>query len=127
DGNGSLDERLYAQHDGNFSVTALLDTSGQVVERYVYDPYGAVTVLAPNWSTRGSIDYAWRYLHQGGRYQAATGLYHFGARDTKPTIGRWLQVDPLGLRPDINPTATRTTARSISPTPAGCKPHPANR
>jgi hypothetical protein len=48
---GSFDLRLYVQHDANFNVTALVDTSGAVVERYIYDPYGAVTVLDANWST----------------------------------------------------------------------------
>src|SRR5262249_29941363 len=38
DGNGTLEERMYAVQDANFNVTALLDTSGAVVERYAYDP-----------------------------------------------------------------------------------------
>ncbi|MCI0463315.1 MAG: RHS repeat-associated core domain-containing protein [Gemmataceae bacterium] len=103
DGNGSLDERLYVQQDANYNVTALIDTSGQVVERFIEDGYGKVTVLALDWSTRGSSDYTWRYLHQGTRYEWVTGLYHVRARDTDPDLGRWLQVDPLGLGPDINP------------------------
>ena len=41
DTNGSLDERLYVTHDANFNVTGLINTSGAVVERYVYDSYGA--------------------------------------------------------------------------------------
>ena len=53
-GNGTLDQRLYVQTDANWNVTALVDASGNVVERYVYDPYGAVTVLTPSWAVRGA-------------------------------------------------------------------------
>src|SRR5207302_1107939 len=37
---GSLNQRLYVQQDANWNVTALINTSASVVERYVYDPYG---------------------------------------------------------------------------------------
>jgi RHS repeat-associated protein len=96
-GNGQLSERLYAQTDANGDVTALVNAAGQVVERYVYDPYGTVTVLDANWNTRAGSQYAWRYLFQGGRYDSATGYYHFGARDYSPSLGSWLEQDPLGL------------------------------
>jgi RHS repeat-associated protein len=97
-----LNERLYVQQDANGNVTALVDTSGNVQERYVYDPFGAVTILAPNWTTRGSSSFAWIYLHQAGRFDTATGLYNFRNRDYSPALGRWIQVDPLGLEPDNN-------------------------
>jgi RHS repeat-associated protein len=96
-GNGQLSERLYAQTDANGDVTALVNAAGQVVERYVYDPYGTVTVLDANWNQRAGSQYAWRYLFQGGRYDPATGYYHFGARDYSPSLGSWLEQDPLGL------------------------------
>ena len=35
-----LDKRLYYLTDANMNVTALVNTSGQVVERYEYDPCG---------------------------------------------------------------------------------------
>ena len=70
--NGSgLDQRLYAQQDANYDVTALIDTSGAVVERYEYEPYGDVTVLNADGSERGTSSYAWDYLHQGGRPRTA--------------------------------------------------------
>jgi hypothetical protein len=31
--------------DAHYSVTALFDNAGNVVERYVYDPFGQKTVL----------------------------------------------------------------------------------
>jgi len=44
-GDGTLDERLWVVQDANYNVTALFDNSGNVVERYIYDPFGSVTVL----------------------------------------------------------------------------------
>jgi RHS repeat-associated protein len=93
--NGTMDERLYAQQDANWNVTALLSTSGTVVERYVYDPYGKPTFLNASWGTLGGSAYVWRYLHQGGRYDTTSGLYDFRMRHYSPTLGRWVQLDPI--------------------------------
>jgi RHS repeat-associated protein len=97
DGNGTLEQRLYVQQDANFNVTALTNASGVVQERYAYDPYGTAEVLNPDWTadTDGS-DYGWVYLHQGGRYDAASGLYSFRHREYSAELGRWVQQDPQG-------------------------------
>jgi RHS repeat-associated protein len=101
-GNGTLNERLYVQQDANWNVTAVVSTAGAVQERYVEDPYGKVSFLdSVTWQARGggtygTSQYAWVYLHQGGRYDTASGLYCFRYRDYSPTLGRWIQVDPLG-------------------------------
>ena len=100
--NGVLDQRLYVQQDANGNVTALVDTSGNVVERYDYDPYGAATVLNPDFSVRGTSSYNWNYFFQGKRYDGVVGLYDSRGRVYLPTLMRWLQTDPLGLRPDNN-------------------------
>ena len=97
EGDGTLDQRLYVVQDPNWNVTALIDTSGNVVERYVYDPYGAVTVLTGSWGSRSSSSYNWLYLFQGGRRDVVSGLYHFGARDYSPSLSRWMETDPLGF------------------------------
>jgi RHS repeat-associated protein len=97
DGNGSLDERLYVVHDANFNVVALLDTSGNVVERFAYDAFGVFNVLTPAWGSRASSNYAWVYLHQGGRWDADGALYSFRRREYSPTLGRWLSNDPIGF------------------------------
>ena len=39
-GSGTLSERLWVQQDDNWNVTALVNGSGGVEERYAYDPYG---------------------------------------------------------------------------------------
>ncbi len=113
-GSGSLSERLYVQQDADWNVTALVGQSGgtwQVVERYLYDPYGRPTDATgaqtgasdASWNFRGASQYGWVYLHQGGRYDTTTGLYNFRERDYSPTLGRWLQLDPLSYgAADVN-------------------------
>jgi len=94
-GDGTLDQRLYVMQDANYNITAIFDNAGTIVERYVYDPFGQVTVLATDWSERAASDFAWHYLHQGGRFDATSGLYHFRHRDYSPTLGRWTSLDPI--------------------------------
>src|SRR5579885_2702207 len=43
---------LHQNHEG--SVTLLTDTSGNVLERYRYDVFGAPTIYAPNWISRSA-------------------------------------------------------------------------
>jgi RHS repeat-associated protein len=76
-------------------VTTLVNGSGVVVERFAYDPFGAVAVMNASWSGIGSSAYAWQYLYQGGRLDTTTGHFSFRNRDYSPTLGRWLCVDPL--------------------------------
>jgi RHS repeat-associated protein len=92
-------QRLYAQWNADASVTALVNTSGQVQERYLYDPYGSVTVTDASWNPRSGnqSSFGWRYLFQGGRLDTTTGWYDFRNRDLIPSEGRWAQRDPLGF------------------------------
>ncbi|MCI0641065.1 MAG: hypothetical protein L0Y72_32075, partial [Gemmataceae bacterium] len=96
-GNG-LEERLYVQHDANFNATALINTSGSVVERYVYDPYGTVTLLSSAWSTLSNSAYDWDYLHQGRPFETGTGLYDFRVRPESPSLGRFPIPDPIAFK-----------------------------
>jgi len=78
------------------------DASGNVLERFVYDPYGTATVLnATTWASR-SDGYSWVYRFQGGRYDANTGLYNFRLRDYSPSLGRWVEADPIGYLDGMN-------------------------
>ena len=87
-------ERLYVQQDANWDVTAIVDVTGLVQERFVYDPYGRVSFLALDWVVRVDSLFGWVYLNRGGRYDDGLGLYDFRFRDYSPTLGQWLQQDP---------------------------------
>ncbi|MGB7156750.1 MAG: RHS repeat-associated core domain-containing protein, partial [Tepidisphaeraceae bacterium] len=95
--------RHYAVQDGNWNVTAVAASSdGTIVERFQYDPYGTATVLDANFAADadGASDTGWKHLHQGGRLDGDTGLYHFNiggdGRDYSATLGRWMEADPIG-------------------------------
>ena len=85
--------------DANDDVTALVGKVGsawQVVERFVYTPYGKLSAtLNGNWSTGGG-NYNWVYLWQMGRYDSLSGLTNFRNRDYSPTLGTWIEKDPTG-------------------------------
>jgi RHS repeat-associated protein len=96
---GSISSTLFVLQDANWNVTALTDSSGNVVERYLYDPYGDVTVLNASWvPVSGNVSaFGWRYYHQGGRLDPVTGWYDFRNRDYIPSEGRRAERDPMGF------------------------------
>ncbi len=91
-------ERLYYTQDANFNTTALVNTSGTVVECYVYDPYGKVTIYNGGRTSTVSWTNSKKnaVLFCGYRYDPESVLYHVRNRVYHPTLGRWLQRDPLG-------------------------------
>ena len=88
DGEGVVQH--YYCNDANFNVTALVDTGGNVVERYAYSPYGKVSFFDGNWQPRQSSAYANDILFTGHRLDTETGLYYGGWRYYHPTLGCWI-------------------------------------
>jgi len=90
----SGDERLYYLTDANMNVTALADTTGAVVERYAYDPYGEVTIYDGSWANPSSTSsYDNPILFCGYYRDVETGLYHVRNRPYHPLLGAWLARD----------------------------------
>ena len=58
-GDGTLDERLYALCDPRFSIIAITDNSGTVQERYGYDGYGSTSIYSSSYVPRVSSNFAW--------------------------------------------------------------------
>jgi RHS repeat-associated protein len=71
------------------SVVALTEGGGNVVNRYVYDPYGN-----PLAGTVEAVVNPWQFA--GGLRDAFSGYIKFGERYYDPSIGRWTQRDPSG-------------------------------
>ncbi|MBA4192465.1 MAG: hypothetical protein C0467_31235, partial [Planctomycetaceae bacterium] len=96
DANGTLDERLWVQQDANWNVTALVDGSGAVVERYAYDAFGVRTVYDASYAVRtGGSSYDFQHGFQGMAFDAVAGLSHQRFRWYSPTLGRWVTMDPI--------------------------------
>lgn len=74
------------------SVVATTNSSGAVVERYKYGPYGELSGSASGFPFRFT----------GQKLDAETGLYYYKARYYDPATGRFLQTDPIGYEDDLN-------------------------
>jgi RHS repeat-associated protein len=98
-------ERVYALQDGNWNTTALIAASGvpgkaagDLIQRMVYNPYGEVFLLNPDWTEQlGTPLVPWQHLFQGLKFTEATGLGYVRNRDYSPTLGRFIMLDPIGF------------------------------
>jgi RHS repeat-associated protein len=79
----------HTNHQG--SVMAMTDGSGNLTQRIGYDEYG-----------NGSPATGEQFGYTGRRYDPDTGLYYYRARYYAPAIGRFLQVDPVGYKDNLN-------------------------
>ena len=85
--------RLYFTQDANWDTTAVIGYNSTtqtwgVVQRYVYSPYGTITVLKADWTTppTGTQPLV-NNLYQGMTLDAVTGLYYEPNRDYSPSLG----------------------------------------
>lgn len=88
--------RLYALQDGNWNVTSICNTSGTIQERYAYDAYGKPIFLTSSYGPKSISGYDWKTLFAGYHWDSNTGQYSVRHRAYSPTIGNWLQRDPIG-------------------------------
>lgn len=80
--------------DTQGSVYHVLNPSGAVEAQFQYDPYGNQVQVAGSWRPT-DIGYAGVFQHQ------ASGLELAVFRPYSPTLGRWLNRDPLGESPNF--------------------------
>ncbi|MEA3044454.1 MAG: hypothetical protein QOH47_2292 [Sphingomonadales bacterium] len=80
---------LYADHQG--SIVALADTAGMPVTINSYDEYGI-----PGDANAG------RFQYTGQAWLPELGMYHYKARIYSPTLGRFMQTDPIGYDDQFN-------------------------
>lgn len=95
-GNGTLDERLYALQDALFNVVAVTDDTGDVKERFAYQPYGKSKPLNPDFTTYSGTNYEWEYRFTGRELDLESGLQINRNRYLHLEMGRWLARDPIG-------------------------------
>ncbi len=86
---GGENRRLHADHQG--SIVAITYGTGAIRSINGYDEWGI-----PN------EDNAGRFQYTGQAWLGDVGLYHYKARVYSPTLGRFLQVDPIGYDDQIN-------------------------
>lgn len=83
-------EKVYFYHtDPAGTPLAMTDSSGNVVWRADYLPFGEENVIT------GALENDLRFV--GKEQDQETGLYYFGARYMEPMIGRFISPDPVGI------------------------------
>jgi RHS repeat-associated protein len=83
--------RRYMLPDERGSIAALVDSNGTPTAINTYDEYGI-----PGANNQG------RFQYTGQAWIAELGMYYYKARIYSPTLGRFLQVDPIGYEDQIN-------------------------
>ena len=111
-GTNGLEERVYALQDANWNTTGLVTASGvpgtaagTVINRFAYTPYGESQTLSASWGTpaAGSAPITpWSHLFQGLKLTDVTGLAYVRHRDYSPTLGRFIERDPIGFEAGDN-------------------------
>jgi RHS repeat-associated protein len=106
-GTGGLEERLYALQDANWNTTAIVAAPnvpgmvpGSVINRFAYTPYGESQTLTASWATppAGSTPAVpWAHLFQGLKFNDVTGLAYVRNRDYSASLGRFIELDPIGF------------------------------
>lgn len=85
------DSARWYHRDHQGSVIAVSGAGGSLVGINTYDEYGIP----------GSRNVG-RFQYTGQAWLGEIGLYHYKARAYSPTLGRFLQVDPVGYDDQVN-------------------------
>ncbi|HYI49599.1 MAG TPA: RHS repeat-associated core domain-containing protein [Allosphingosinicella sp.] len=80
---------LHSDHQG--SITGYANAQGLISAINAYDEYGI-----PKATNQG------RFQYTGQAWLAELGMYHYKARIYSPTLGRFLQTDPVGYEDQVN-------------------------
>ena len=83
-------------YDGNGNVTLLTDASGADVAHYRYDAWGNALEAVGSRASENPYRFSTKEVH------AASGLIDFGLRFYSPSMGRWINRDPLEEEGGIN-------------------------
>lgn len=90
EGSGTANRRwLHADERG--SVVTVSDAGGNAIAINMYDEYGIP----------GPVN-QWRFQYTGQAWLHDVGLYYYKARMYSPTLGRFMQTDPIGYGDGLN-------------------------
>lgn len=85
----SAHRSLLADHEG--SIALVLDANANQIAINTYDEYGI-----PGSGNQG------RFQYTGQAWIPELGMYYYKSRFYSPTLGRFLQTDPIGYKDQIN-------------------------
>jgi RHS repeat-associated protein len=111
---------VYYHFDGSGNTTQMTNTSGAVVNSYSYLPFGEKLTASAGASN------PFTYVGQYGVTDEGSGLYYMRKRWYHPTLGRFIQTDPIGMASDFSlyRYAANNPLTSIDPGGADWQPNP---
>jgi RHS repeat-associated protein len=77
----------YYLYNGHGDVIQIVDRNGNIVNNYSYDEWGNITASSETVSNP--------FKYAGAIYDQETGLYYLNARYYDPSIGRFINEDPV--------------------------------
>jgi RHS repeat-associated protein len=92
--NGSTD--YHVLQDANWNVIGLTNVSGVVQERYTYSTFGKLNVFDASFTPKSASTFGLTRSFTGQVLDAETGLMLYRNRVYHPTLGRFMQRDPIG-------------------------------
>jgi RHS repeat-associated protein len=92
-----LTDRRSLQADHQGSIVSIADAGGNLLRINAYDEYGI-----PNGTLPGTTLNMGRFQYTGQAWFSPAGMYYYKARMYSPTLGRFLQTDPIGYDDQIN-------------------------
>ena len=109
--------RLHRADHSNqqYSILAISDTSGAVVERVAYQAYGQPTFTNAAGTTLSSSAKATRYSYTGREWDPSLELHHFRARWMRVLSGRFSGRDPIGYTSNLNLSESRVGISEVDP------------
>jgi len=90
-GAGVETRAYFADRMGN--VLAVVDETGALIQKFIYTPFGVELIGDPSGNP---------FRYTGRKFDAETGLYFYRARYYDPETGRFIQVDPIGYKDQMN-------------------------
>ncbi|HTK73243.1 MAG TPA: RHS repeat-associated core domain-containing protein, partial [Croceibacterium sp.] len=98
EGSGVADTaRHYLYADERGSIVAVTDSAGNKTAVDSYDEYGI-----PDDGSAASLTTKGRFRYTGQAWIPELGMYYYKARMYSPTLGRFMQTDPIGYGDGMN-------------------------
>ncbi len=93
----TLADRRSLQSDYQGSIVSVANSAGTVIVINAYDEYGI-----PNGYDGVATANIGRFQYTGQAWLQELGMYHYKARIYSPSLGRFLQTDPIGYDDQVN-------------------------
>ena len=98
----STSNNYYPAYDGNGNISAWLDSTGTLLTRMDYSPFGQLVAQYKYTSTASATLSRLPFGFSTKYTDKDTGLLYYGYRYYDPVTGRWWSKDPIGESGGLN-------------------------